>query len=62
VRETWSATLREEHRQKLFVKSLMRKIFGPRTTRYMGTERDCVKGSFIISSHIQIFTDFNGKT
>jgi hypothetical protein len=39
----------------------MRKILRPRTTRYVGMERGCVKGSFVIFSHIQIFTDFNGK-
>jgi hypothetical protein len=55
-------TLMEEHRQKLFFKSLLRKILWQRTTRYMGTERDCVMRGFIIFSHLQIFTDFNRET
>jgi hypothetical protein len=55
-------TLGEERRQRLFFKNLLRKILGPRTTRYMGTERDCVMISFIIFSHLQIFADFNGET
>jgi len=62
VLETWSVTLGEEHRQRLFFKNLLRKILGPRTTRYMETERDCVMGRVIIFSHLQIFTDFNGET
>jgi len=62
VRETWSVTLREEQRQRFFFKSLPRKILGPRPTRYMGTERDCVMRSFIIFSRLQIFTNCNGET
>jgi hypothetical protein len=34
--ETWSLTLREEHRLRLFENRLLRKIFGPKRDEVMG--------------------------
>jgi hypothetical protein len=34
--ETWSLTLREEHRLRVFEKRVLRRIFGPRRDEVMG--------------------------
>jgi hypothetical protein len=34
--ETWSLTLREEHRLRVFEKRVLRKIFGPKTNELIG--------------------------
>jgi hypothetical protein len=33
--ETWSLTLQEEHKLKVFVKRVLRRIFGPKTDELM---------------------------
>jgi hypothetical protein len=42
--ETWSLTLREEHRLRVFENRLLRRIFGPRRDEVTG---DCIMRSFI---------------
>jgi hypothetical protein len=37
--ETWSLTLREEHRLSVFEKSVLRRIFGPKRDEVMGEWR-----------------------
>jgi hypothetical protein len=37
--ETWSLTLREEHRLKVFENRVLRKIFGPKMDEVMGEWR-----------------------
>jgi hypothetical protein len=34
--ETWSLTLREEHRLRVFEKRVLRRIFGPKRDEVMG--------------------------
>jgi hypothetical protein len=34
--ETWSLTLREEHRQRVFENRVLRKIFGPKRDKVTG--------------------------
>jgi hypothetical protein len=34
--ETWSLTLREEHRQRVFENRVLRRIFGPKRDEVMG--------------------------
>jgi hypothetical protein len=48
--ETWSLTLREEHRLRVFENRMVRRIFG---LKRENGER-CVMGSFIIYTHHQI--------
>jgi hypothetical protein len=51
--ETWSLTLREEHRLSVFENRVLRRIFGPK--RYEGDIGECCAlGSFIICTHHQI--------
>jgi hypothetical protein len=49
--ETWSLTLREEHRLRVFEKRMLRRIFGPKWDEVMGECRSCIMGSFIICTH-----------
>jgi hypothetical protein len=37
--ETWSLTLREEHRLRVFENSVLRKIFGPKRHKVIGEWR-----------------------
>jgi hypothetical protein len=38
-RETWSLTLREEHRLSVFENKLLRRIFGPKKDEVTGRQR-----------------------
>jgi hypothetical protein len=35
-RKTWTPTLREEHRLKVFEKKVLRRIFGPKRDKIVG--------------------------
>jgi hypothetical protein len=53
--ETWSLTLREEHRLRVFENKVLRRIFGPTGDEETGEWRSCTMGgSFIICTHHQI--------
>jgi hypothetical protein len=52
--ETWSLTLREEHRLRVFENRVLRRIFGPKRDEVTGQWRNFHFGSFIICSHHQI--------
>jgi hypothetical protein len=47
--ETWSLTLREEHRLRVFENRVLRRIFGPKRDEVTGEWRN-----FIICTHPQI--------
>jgi len=51
--ETWSLTLREEHRLRVLENRVLRKIFGP-GTRYQGSGKDDITRSFMICTTHQI--------
>jgi hypothetical protein len=57
--ETWSVTLREEHKRKVFGNRVLRRIFGPKRDEVMGEWSNCRVGSFIICSHYQILDRSN---
>jgi hypothetical protein len=44
--ETWSLTLREEHRLKVFENRVLRKIFGPKRDEVRGEWRKLHNGEF----------------
>jgi hypothetical protein len=44
--ETWSLTLREEHRLRVFEKRVLRRIFGPKRDEMTGEWRNCIMRSF----------------
>jgi hypothetical protein len=46
--ETWSLTLREKHRLRVFETKVLRRIFGPKRDEVMGKWRKLHRGSFII--------------
>jgi hypothetical protein len=52
--ETWSLTLREEHRLRVFENRVLRGIFGPKRDEVTGVWKSCSRGSFIICTHHQI--------
>jgi hypothetical protein len=43
--ETWSLTLREEHRLRVFEKRVLRRIFGSKRDEVMGDRRNCIMWS-----------------
>jgi hypothetical protein len=49
--ETWSLTLRVEHRLMVFENRVLRRIFGPKQQE---NGESCTMGSFIICTHHQI--------
>jgi hypothetical protein len=49
--ETWSLTLREEHRLRVFENRVLRRIFGPKKDKVTGEWRICTVRSFIICTH-----------
>jgi hypothetical protein len=52
--ETWSMTLREEHRLRVFENRVLRRIFGPKRDEVTGNGGSCTMRSFIICTHPQI--------
>jgi hypothetical protein len=52
--ETWSLTLREEHRLRVFENRVLRRIFGPKRNEVMREWRKLHNGSFIICINHQI--------
>jgi hypothetical protein len=54
--ETWSLTLREEHRLRVIENRVLKKILGLRGTREQGIGVDCIVRSFMIcTSHQLLF-------
>jgi hypothetical protein len=52
--ETWSLTLREEHRLSVFENRVLRRIFGPKRDEVTGEWRSWTIRSFIFCKHPQI--------
>jgi hypothetical protein len=40
--ETWSLTLKEEHRLRVFENRVLRRIFGPKRDEVTGDSRNCI--------------------
>jgi hypothetical protein len=47
-RETWSVTLREEHRLRVFENRVLRRIFGPRRDEITGERKKLYNGELHI--------------
>jgi hypothetical protein len=52
--ETWSLTLREEHRQRVLENRVLRRIFGPKGDEVMGRWRNCITRTFMIYALHQV--------
>jgi hypothetical protein len=52
--ETWSLTLREEHRLRVFENRVLRRIFGPKRDEMTENGGSCTVRNFIICTHPQI--------
>jgi hypothetical protein len=49
--KTWSLTLREEHRLRVFENKVLRRIFGPKRHEVTG---NCIMRSFVICTLRQV--------
>jgi hypothetical protein len=49
--ETWSLTLREEHRLRVYENRVLRRIFGPKRGKVSGGWRRLHNGNFVTSIH-----------
>jgi hypothetical protein len=45
--ETWSLTLREEHRLRVFENGVLRRVFGPKRDKIVQGGGNCIMKSFI---------------
>jgi hypothetical protein len=52
--ETWSLTVREENKLRVFENRVLRRIFGPKRDRATGGGESCITRSFIISTLRQV--------
>jgi hypothetical protein len=52
--ETWSLTLREEHRLGVFENRVLRRIFGPKRDEVTGEWENCLMKSFVICNLRQV--------
>jgi hypothetical protein len=52
--ETWSLTLSEKHRLRVFENRFLRKIFGPKWAEVTGEWRSSTVRSFIFCNHTQL--------
>jgi hypothetical protein len=52
--ETWSLTIREEHKLRVFENRVLRRIFGPKREEVTGKWKICTMRNFVICTHPQI--------
>jgi hypothetical protein len=52
--ETWSLTLREDHRLRVFENRVLRRIIGPKRDEVTGNGGSCTVRNFIMCTHPQI--------
>jgi hypothetical protein len=51
---TWSLTLREDHRLRVFENRVLRGIFGPKRNEVTGGWRNCIMRGFITCTLLQV--------
>jgi hypothetical protein len=52
--ENWSLTLREQQRQRVFEKRLLRRIFGLKRNEVTGVEENCIMSSSVTCTLHQV--------
>jgi hypothetical protein len=55
--ETWSLTLRQEHRLRVFENKVLRRIFGSKRDEVTGGWRNCITRSFVIYTLRQVYLE-----
>jgi hypothetical protein len=55
--ETWSLTLRKEHRLRVFENRVLRRIFGPKRDEVIAEWRKLHNGELYTCTHPQISSD-----
>ena len=58
--ETWSVTVREEHRLRMFENRVLRKIFGPENDEVTGDLEEFKMGKFLIFTDHRIEVGLDG--
>jgi len=53
--ETWSLTLREERRLRVFENRVLRRVFGPKRDEVTGNGENYIMRSLVICTHYRIF-------
>jgi hypothetical protein len=56
-RETWSLTLREEHRLRVFENRVLRRIFRPKRDEVTESGENCITKNFVICTLRQVQLD-----
>lgn len=51
VCQTWSLTIREEHRLRMFENRTLRTILRPKRGKVMGAGEDCMRSSIVCALH-----------
>ena len=51
---TWSLTLKEEHRLRVFMNTVSEKVFGPKREEVQEAAKTCITISFTICSPLQL--------
>ena len=52
--ETWSLTLREERRLRVFENRALRRVFGPKMEEVTGNGENYIRKSLVICTHYRI--------
>jgi hypothetical protein len=52
--ETWSLTLREEHKLRVFENRVLRRVFGPKRDEVKGEWKNFITRSFVIYTLRQV--------
>jgi hypothetical protein len=55
--ETWSLTLREAHRLRVFENKVLRRIFGPKRDEVTGGGENCIMRSFVICTLRRVYLE-----
>jgi hypothetical protein len=56
--ETWSLTLREEHRVRVFENRVLRRVFGPKRDEVRGNGENCIMMSLVICTAYPILCEW----
>jgi hypothetical protein len=59
--ETWSLTLGEERRLRVFENRVLRRIFGPKRDEVTGSGEDYITRSFMVCTSLQILFGWSNK-
>jgi hypothetical protein len=59
--ETWSLTLKEEHRQRVFENRLLTRIFGLKGMKLLEAGENCIMRGFVTCTVCQVKSEVSSK-